>query len=247
MSLFVSRDASQEYPWSPTPNATPQLFGDDESLGVADTPRSTPCPAGRFRFRHRFCVLTYSQTDRGFDYQGIVDNIHADRGLCVVARERHADGGTHYHAFVDYKKVRDWSGAAHWDVRGVHPNCRPIPRTPWRAYAYTIKDGDVVHEDFDDTTRPVQPNSDAGRGGRGSAKRNFAEITSAVDKEDFFAKIQKLDPRALVVSFGNVAKFADWKFPDPRRQYESPAGIAVSVVAPAVVREFGGRLGKPGR
>ena len=123
MSLFVSRAQSPEYPWSPTPNASPDLVEDSISLGVEDTPRATPQPVQRFRFRNRYCILTYSQTDGGFDPQGIVDNIHADGGLCVIGRERHADGGTHFHAFVDYVRIRDWTGSSRWDVGGHHPNC----------------------------------------------------------------------------------------------------------------------------
>lgn len=246
MSLFVSRAQSPEYPWSPTPNASPDLVEDSISLGVEDTPRATPQPVQRFRFRNRYCILTYSQTDGGFDPKGIVDNIHADGGLCVIGRERHADGGTHFHAFVDYVRIRDWTGSSRWDVGGHHPNCNPVSRTPHRAFSYAIKDGDVVHDDFDESTRPKGPIGDRRRG-NGASKRNFAEITDAVDKEDFFAKMQKLDPRALVCAFGNVTKFADWKFPDPRRPHEQPSGVCISILAPTLVRGFGERLGKPGR
>lgn len=191
MSLFVSRAQSPEYPWSPTPNASPDLVDDSISLGVEDTPRATPQPVQRFRFRSRYCILTYSQTDAGFNPQGIVDCVHTDGGLCVIGREQHADGGTHFHAFVDYLRIRDWTGATRWDVGRHHPNCNPVSRTPHRAFSYAIKDGDVVHDDFDESTRPKGPIGDRRRG-NGASKRNFAEITDAVDKEDFLLKCKNL-------------------------------------------------------
>lgn len=247
MSLFVSRDASPTPSWSPTiDDASPQLGHAEIDLGEYDTPCPSPGSVRKFRFRGRFCLLTYSQVDRGFDFSGIVDHVVADGALCVIGRERHSDGGTHYHAFIDYRRVRDFSGPTRWDVRRHHPNLLPVSRTPWRALQYAIKDGDVVHDDFDEKTRPTEPSGHSGSS-RGRSKRNFDEITAAVDKEDFFNKMQRLDPRALVVSFGNVAKFADWKFPDIRREHQSPTGIAISIDTPDLLRQYRGRLGRTGR
>ena len=45
----------------------------------------------------------------GFPHERISEGIHRDGGLCTVSRELHKDGGTHYHAFVDYQRVRDWT------------------------------------------------------------------------------------------------------------------------------------------
>ena len=42
-----------------------------------------------------------------FPHERISEGIHRDGGLCTVSRELHKDGGTHYHAFVDYQRVRD--------------------------------------------------------------------------------------------------------------------------------------------
>lgn len=247
MSLFVSRDPSPTPSWSPTiDDASPQLGDDSLELGEQDTPGATPEPVRKFRFRGRFCLLTYSQVDRGFDFSGIVEHVVADGALCVIGRERHANDGTHYHAFIDYRRVRDFSGSTRWDVRRHHPNLLPVSRTPWRAFQYATKDGDIVFDNFDETTRPTEPSGHSG-GSRGRSKRNFDEITSAMDKEDFFVKMQRLDPRALVVSFGNVAKFADWKFPDLRREHQSPAGICLSIDTPDLLREYRGRLGRAGR
>ena len=48
-------------------------------------------------------------------------------------------------------------------------------------------------------------------------------------KTAFFAKCQEMDPRALVTAFGNVSRYADWKYPDLRGSYDSPEGICVDL------------------
>ena len=51
-----------------------------------------------FRFAAKYGLLTYAQSD-GLDPFAIVNHL-GDLGLeCIVGRELHDDGGTHYHAF----------------------------------------------------------------------------------------------------------------------------------------------------
>ena len=125
-------------------------FDDGETLasswvdaGEIRQREETPQP-GAFRFKGRYCVLTYSQVPPTFNPGDIGELLRRDRASFIVCREPHRDGGTHYHVFVDYKRVRDLNGARRWDVQGVHPNLLRVRRTPWRAYAYVTKHEDVL-------------------------------------------------------------------------------------------------------
>lgn len=206
-------------------------FSDGETVGSHDTVHGT-----RFRFTKRFCILTYSQTPPDFDPDEIVRILHRACRGCIVARESHLDGGTHYHAFVDYGTPRDWTNPRRWDVLGMHPNVKPVSRTPFNAYAYVGKDKNIVHDCFSDATRP-RPARQTGDAQR-NRKRAWAEIANASNKDEFFEKCKTLDPRSLITCFGNVSRYADYAFPDIRGQYESPAGIAIDLTGYGRLREY---------
>lgn len=195
----------------------------------------TPQP-GAFRFKGRYCVLTYSQVPPAFRPLDISELLCRDRAKFIICREPHRDGGTHYHVFVDYRRVRDLTGARRWDVQGVHPNLLRVRRTPWRAYAYVTKHSDVIRDTFDDRDRPKPPARNSHADGVG--KRRWETITNAADKDSFFAKCQEMDPRALVTAFGNVSRYADWKYPDLRGSYDSPEGICVDLGGYPELREY---------
>ena len=63
---------------------------------------------------------------------------------CLIARETHADGGIHLHAFVDFGRRVDIRDPRRFDVDGFHPNIQPCGRTPQKMLDYAIKDGDIV-------------------------------------------------------------------------------------------------------
>ena len=117
--LFVQDSISRAqsaspFPWSPTQDGftIPSISSVRSVQGSPDRVQ--------FRFKRRFCILTYSQVPPDFPHERISEGIHRDGGLCTVSRELHKDGGTHYHAFVDYQRVRDWTGQSRWDVAGHH-------------------------------------------------------------------------------------------------------------------------------
>lgn len=195
-------------------------------------------PNARFRFRKRFCLLTYAQVPTSFDPTGISEIIHRDNGHCCVSRERHMDGNIHYHAFVDYRVVKDFRNARHWDCHGVHPNVRPVSRTPYAALGYVQKDGDIVHDCL-----PARPTDNSGGRHNESVprgKRLWESITDATNKDEFFKKCCTLDPRSTVCSFGNVRSYAEWKFgPDPIT-YEpyDQSGIAIDLTGYDILRDY---------
>lgn len=217
-------------------------FDDGETIssswldaGEVQQREETPQP-GAFRFKGRYCVLTYSQTPATFRPLDIGALLRRDGALFIICREPHRDGGTHFHVFVDYQRVRDLNGARRWDVQGVHPNLLRVRRTPWRAYAYVTKHSDVIQDVFNDRTRPSPPRGSSNADGVG--KRRWATITNAADKDSFFAACAEMDPRALVTSFGNVSRYANWKYPDLRGSYDSPDGISVDLSGYPELRDY---------
>lgn len=113
-------------------------------------PPSMPRRQNGFRFNGRYLLLTFSQVPGQFDCEGIITKLLELRSSCRIrlARESHANGGVHYHAFVDFGDPFETCDAGRFDVHGHHPNIQPIRRTPQNALDYVSKDGDVIRDDF---------------------------------------------------------------------------------------------------
>ena len=92
----------------------------------------------------RFVLLTYSQTPANFDYWSIVDTFAGLKAECLVAKEQHQDGGDHYHVFVDFGRKFSTRVDTAFDVTGCHPNIAKCGKTPWLAFDYCCKDGNIL-------------------------------------------------------------------------------------------------------
>lgn len=137
---------------------------------------------------------------------------------CIVAREHHEDGGLHIHCFADFGRKFRSRATDIFDVGGHHPNIEPSKGTPEKGYDYAIKDGDVIAGGLD---RPV---GKSGTGGRTTLDK-WTEITSAPDRDTFWELCHELDPKSTACSFGQLSKYADWKYADRPPEYESPRGL----------------------
>lgn len=60
----------------------------------------------RFRVQTRYVLLTYAQCG-DLDEWRVHDVITSFPAECLIARETHADGGIHLHAFVDFGRRVD--------------------------------------------------------------------------------------------------------------------------------------------
>ena len=116
-----------------------------------------------------------------------MDHISTLGGECIVAREDHADGGTHLHVFCDFGRKFRSRKADVFDVDDHHPNIMPSRGTPEKGYDYAIKDGDVICGGLG---RPT-----TSRTGNSTANSKWAEITSATDREQFWELVHRLDPK----------------------------------------------------
>jgi len=87
-------------------------------------------------------LVTYSQCgDLSAEKVGLMfSNLGAE---CLIAHEWHEDGGDHLHCYVEFEQRFRTRNPRVFDVDGCHPQMEVIKKTPWKAYDYVTKDGDV--------------------------------------------------------------------------------------------------------
>lgn len=99
-----------------------------------------------YRVRGRAHFFTWSQVNHDSTHQLYFDGL-ANFGpiqYAIVARERHRDGGVHFHAYVEWERPLDKIANDSLDVGGVHPNILAKRDRGARAAArkYCKKDGE---------------------------------------------------------------------------------------------------------
>lgn len=170
-----------------------------------------------FAVNARYVLLTYAQCG-DLDGFSVMERISSLGGECIVARESHEDGGVHLHVFCDFGRKFRSRKVDVFDVDGFHPNITPSRGTPEKGYDYTIKDGDVICGGLG---RPVRERES----GDGSVISRWTTITSAGSRSEFWRLVHELDPKSAACAFGQLSKYADWKFAVDPPCYESPPGI----------------------
>lgn len=170
-----------------------------------------------FRCNARYFLITYAQCGE-LDGFVVMEHFSSLGAECLIGRELHQDGGTHLHCFVDFGEKFRGRGAEIFDVDGRHPNIETVGRTPWKAYDYAIKDGDVV---CGGAERPVETSS-VGT----TSHDKWAQIVSASCRDEFWELVLRLDPKAACVSHTQLAKFCDWKFAPDVVPYATETGIS---------------------
>lgn len=169
-----------------------------------------------FTFKGNHVLLTFAQSP-DLDPEAVDTLVRRLGGQCIIGRENHADGGIHFHCFVQFEHEFQSSDARVFDVGGRHPNVRKMYRTPEKGYDYAIKDGDVVGGSLE---RP----SGASLGKVGD---KWLEIIASTTREEFFETAARLDPKSLCCSFVSLSKYADWKYRVDRAPYSTPRGISI--------------------
>lgn len=185
-------------------------------------------PGPTFVFRSRYALLTYAQSD-GLDPWSVLDLVSAVPGECIIAREDHADGGTHIHAFVDFGERFYTSDPRRFDCGGFHPNILAVGRTPGTSYDYCIKDGNVVCGGL---ARPGSGEEVSG------ASSQWDRIVSAPTVGEFWETLRALAPRTLLTNFNSCKAYADWHYRPEPVVYESPAGIEFDLSGVGELQEW---------
>lgn len=171
-----------------------------------------------FYFNSRYGLFTYAQCGE-LDAFLVMDMFSTLGAECIIARELHEDGGIHLHCFVDFGRRYRSRSSAIFDVGGYHPNVVASRGTPDQGYAYAIKDGDVICGGLG------KPDGVTRRKGDSSTDTKWAEITSAVDRAEFWRLLHELDPKSAACNYNSLAKYADWRFKPVPPVYVSPVGV----------------------
>lgn len=179
-----------------------------------------------FAFNSRYVLLTYAQCG-DLDAWAVNDHLASFGAECIIGREHHADEGTHLHAFVDFGRKFRSRRVGIFDVHGYHPNISPSKGRPESGYDYAIKDGEVVAGGL------ARPSVD----GAVQNGDKWSEIVSQPSAESFWEAVERLDPKALCTNFGNLQRFAEWRYKPEPEVYRHPEGITFD---PGLVQELVG-------
>jgi len=179
-------------------------------------PRETPFVVKNVKY----LLLTYAQVGEDFDFEAIVELATTLGAECIIGREQHADGGTHYHAFLEFGSFFSTRSSRRFDLGGKHPNIAQVGRTPWVAYDYAIKDGDVVAGGAE---RPRDGRLSSG--GPGGNADDWRYILDAECRDDYFVRLRERAPRSLACNFPSLCKYADWRWRRTVNQYAHPPGL----------------------
>lgn len=167
-----------------------------------------------FKFEAKYGLLTYAQC-QNLDPFRVVSHLSELGAECIIGRENHAAGGTHLHAFFMFERKFATRNERAFDVDGYHPNIVRGYGTPEKGWDYATKDGEVVAGGLE---RPS--------GIRHTSSENkWSEIILAESRDEFFERVATLDPRSLCINFGNLEKYADWKYRPNTEEYSHPGGI----------------------
>lgn len=161
-----------------------------------------------FRFDCKKVFLTYSQVgertlDSIYDHLATLTTGNGDPvpiDYLVVSRERHLDGGYHFHAVIVFGERFQSRNQRVFDFDGIHPNIGSIRGNGNLAnkVTYTKKDGEFKELGDD-------PSSTAGR----HKQQHWIDlIDESTDAADFMAKAKNVAPRDFVIQNDKFEAFA---------------------------------------
>lgn len=107
--------------------------------GVGHAAKAFRLQCKRFSLTYPRCGVERETFERAFRLQ------HSGFSTCVCAKERHKDGGFHFHVFLEYEHKKDVQSAAHFDLQiegdSFHPNIQKTKnKKAWLKYI--AKEGD---------------------------------------------------------------------------------------------------------
>lgn len=178
-----------------------------------------------FQLKAKKFFLTYSQVNvDACTHEGLRDfliGLKADVVRLRVGYERHADGGSHYHAYIEWDTPFRSVNERVFDYAGFHPNI-VSPRKPVECWNYCGKEGVVL--DVGDPPVVV-------------TKRTWTDtLSESVDKADFFKRVKEDHPRDFVLSLERIEYFANYFFKAEVPPYVDPYNGAFTV--PNVLDEW---------
>lgn len=170
-------------------------------------------PASSFAFDGQHVFLTYPQSGE-LTRERVRDFFVEQSPLCdyVVARESHADGGYHIHAYIRWPGRIRRTGADCFDVDGRHPNVQR-PGSAKRVIAYIRKSD----------TEPL-----VSEGLRGDAETDIGWgglLKRAKSDVEFLRLAREFFPRDYVLNFSRLVEFARAEFGEEETTFTVPENL----------------------
>lgn len=173
------------------------------------------------RLQFRYVLLTYAQA-AGLDTQALCNLFNELNAKYVIGRENHADGGIHYHCFLDFGKKWRSSNMAAFDVEGYHPNISPSKGRAAGGWRYATKDGDIVAQTLDEPT---------GQSKGPTMQDRCASAISADTRAEFDRIMREELPDVLLRSYTSVKGYATDRFTEEKAVYQHPECLEVDTSA----------------
>lgn len=164
-----------------------------------------------FFLKSRYVLVTYPQCG-DLDPWAVCQRFTELGAECIIAREVHADGNLHLHAFADFGRKFESRKTDVLDVGGRHPNIVPSRGRAGAGYDYAIKDGDVVAGGL------ARPPGD----GNAEADQKWGRIQAAGSLDEFYALCMELVPRDFIKSYTNFRAYGEWRFAVDTPRYTGP-------------------------
>lgn len=171
-----------------------------------------------FSFHARYGLFTYAQCG-SLDPIDVCNHFASLGAECIVARENHADGGTHLHVFADFERKRRFRRTDTFDCQSHHPNIIPSRGNPGGGYDYATKDGEIVAGGLE---RPSDGPDGSNVLRQGTV---MAELVAIEDSDTFWQRVQELAPGLLLRNFPSLNSYASWRFRPRVQEYSTPEGL----------------------
>lgn len=153
-------------------------------------------PTTRFQLRAKNVALTYPQCDLAKQHLYDALRLRCGDNLvgCLVAVERHADGNTHFHAYLRFSEVFSSRDSRVFDIDGHHPNVQSC-RSPRSWIRYCLKED----------PEPLSFGVELTQGGSGERLSDL--IARRIDSGETLAQIRESNPGFLLLNMRKALEY----------------------------------------
>lgn len=167
---------------------------------------------GKPRYASRYFMFTIAQSGYDWPYERFIAIVEALGGKHHISRERHADGGYHFHCFVDFERKFDFENVHRFCVGPPqddprrrcptknHCHILTVTKTPFNCWDYAGKYGDIVSSNCE---RP------RARGPNVTRDDLWTGSLAQTNKTQFLEDVSKHSPRDFVLFHSQISAFAD--------------------------------------
>lgn len=162
-------------------------------------------------------IITYSQIPTSFNQEGLPgflkEKVPTFTCITGAIEEHPTTGGQHIHVYLDTGNPEHTiNDPRFFDWDGVHPNIKPVRRTPHVVRKYVIKDGQII---FDEGTPPEEPAK------KMTNDDKWAIALQATSKDAFLEEATRINTHETITHFTCLQSFAHWRYRDNPDPYES--------------------------